>query len=193
MAKVCLWFEWQNLQILFTILGKFVSWGFFFNLILFFWDAEDKEKVSEMEADAETASFSNRISSVVSRLTEIESLIKAFDGCAGVFHTTAFVDPAGISGYSVCTSISISSSIPIYTYTYICTTHTHKYIYVCIRNGDTYTHSCIRTKTPLGRYVHSSLIKVFQTFPFPLWLYLKGFAITTKFLCIQIKNKKIRY
>ncbi|XP_009125996.1 cinnamoyl-CoA reductase-like SNL6 isoform X2 [Brassica rapa] len=61
---------------------------------------EDKEKVSEMEADAETASFGNRITSVVSRLTETESLIKAFDGCDGVFHTAAFVDPAGISGYS---------------------------------------------------------------------------------------------
>ncbi|XP_010453599.1 PREDICTED: cinnamoyl-CoA reductase-like SNL6 [Camelina sativa] len=61
---------------------------------------EDKEKVSEMEADAEMASFNNRITSVVSRLTEIGSLIKAFDGCAGVFHTSAFVDPAGIAGYS---------------------------------------------------------------------------------------------
>ncbi|CAN8256304.1 unnamed protein product [Cochlearia groenlandica] len=61
---------------------------------------EEEEKVSEMEADAETASFSNRITSVISRLTEMESLIKAFDGCVGVFHTTAFVDPAGISGYS---------------------------------------------------------------------------------------------
>ena len=64
--------------------------------------AEDKEKVSEMEADAETGSHGNRITSVVSRLTEIERLIKAFDGCDGVFHTAAFVDPAGISGYSVC-------------------------------------------------------------------------------------------
>ncbi|KAG2245312.1 hypothetical protein Bca4012_024194 [Brassica carinata] len=61
---------------------------------------EDKEKVSEMEADAETASYGNRITSVVSRLTETESLVKAFDGCDGVFHTAAFVDPAGISGYS---------------------------------------------------------------------------------------------
>lgn len=61
---------------------------------------EDKEKVSEMEADAETASYGNRITSVVSRLTETERLIKAFDGCDGVFHTAAFVDPAGISGYS---------------------------------------------------------------------------------------------
>uniref|UniRef100_A0A1J3IBI5 Tetraketide alpha-pyrone reductase 1 n=1 Tax=Noccaea caerulescens TaxID=107243 RepID=A0A1J3IBI5_NOCCA len=61
---------------------------------------EDEEKVSEMEADAETSSFSNRISSVVCKLTEAEGLVKAFDGCAGVFHTTAFVDPAGISGYS---------------------------------------------------------------------------------------------
>ncbi|CAN8299854.1 unnamed protein product [Cochlearia groenlandica] len=62
--------------------------------------AEDKEKVSEIEADAETASYSNRVSSVISRLTEAECLVKAFEGCCGVFHTAAFVDPAGISGYS---------------------------------------------------------------------------------------------
>ena len=63
--------------------------------------------MSEMEADAETAAFGNRITTVVSRLTETESLIKAFDGCDGVFHTAAFVDPAGISGYSVCFSFFI--------------------------------------------------------------------------------------
>ncbi|CAH2076029.1 unnamed protein product [Thlaspi arvense] len=39
-------------------------------------------------------------------LTETESLMKAFDGCAGVFHTAAFVDPAGISGYSPTSVVS---------------------------------------------------------------------------------------
>lgn len=85
-------------------------------------NAEDKEKVSEMEADAETASFSNRITSVVSRLTEMESLVKAFDGCAGVVHTAAFVDPAGISGYSVCSNIIhahfMYRQLLVYTYVY---------------------------------------------------------------------------
>lgn len=34
-------------------------------------------------------------------MTEIESLLEAFEGCRGVFHTSAFIDPAGLSGYTV--------------------------------------------------------------------------------------------
>lgn len=83
--------------------------------------------MSEMEADAETASFSNRITSVVSRLTETESLIKAFDGCAGVFHTTAFVDPAGISGYSVCFNLSVFY-YNVYVYNGDTSLYTHEYV-----------------------------------------------------------------
>ncbi|RZC59168.1 hypothetical protein C5167_006476 [Papaver somniferum] len=37
---------------------------------------------------------------VMAKLNEVESLCDAFQGCCGVFHTSAFADPAGISGYS---------------------------------------------------------------------------------------------
>lgn len=43
----------------------------------------------------------NKISVVMAKPTETQGLIEAFDGCRGVFHTSAFVDPSGISGYSV--------------------------------------------------------------------------------------------
>ena len=43
----------------------------------------------------------NKISVVMAKPTEIQGLMEAFDGCRGVFHTSAFADPAGISGYSV--------------------------------------------------------------------------------------------
>nr|KJB75872.1 hypothetical protein B456_012G062200 [Gossypium raimondii] len=43
---------------------------------------------------------SNKISVVIAKQTEIQGLMEAFDGCRGVFHTSAFVDPSGISGYS---------------------------------------------------------------------------------------------
>ncbi|KAK6155198.1 hypothetical protein DH2020_009446 [Rehmannia glutinosa] len=43
---------------------------------------------------------------------EVESLIEAFDGCRGVFHTSAFVDPAGLSGYSnVVKACGVSPSV----------------------------------------------------------------------------------
>ncbi|XP_010550135.1 PREDICTED: cinnamoyl-CoA reductase-like SNL6 [Tarenaya hassleriana] len=61
---------------------------------------EEEEQVREMGISGETASFNNRISAVMARLTDIGSLIQAFDGCFGVFHTSAFIDQAGISGYS---------------------------------------------------------------------------------------------
>lgn len=94
--------------------------------------------MSEMEADAETSSFSNRISSVVSKLTEAEGLVKAFDGCAGVFHTTAFVDPAGISGYSVNVSISSTS---------LCTCICHMRVFVYVYSKDTRGTGMYRTSS----------------------------------------------
>ncbi|OVA07581.1 3-beta hydroxysteroid dehydrogenase/isomerase [Macleaya cordata] len=39
---------------------------------------------------------------VMAKVAEVESLCEAFRGCRGVFHTSAFADPAGISGYSKC-------------------------------------------------------------------------------------------
>jgi hypothetical protein len=45
---------------------------------------------------------------VMANVTDPESLHRAFDGCAGVFHTSAFVDPGGMSGYTV----SAPNSVP---------------------------------------------------------------------------------
>ncbi|XVF58065.1 hypothetical protein PTKIN_Ptkin07bG0032700 [Pterospermum kingtungense] len=42
----------------------------------------------------------NKISVVMAKPTETEGLMEAFEGCHGVFHTSALADPAGISGYS---------------------------------------------------------------------------------------------
>lgn len=68
-------------------------------------NVEDKEKVSEMEVDVEMVLFSNRIMLVVLWLIEIESLVKVFDGCVGVFYIVVFVDLVGIFGYLVCFNI----------------------------------------------------------------------------------------
>ncbi|KAG9449942.1 hypothetical protein H6P81_009907 [Aristolochia fimbriata] len=57
---------------------------------------EDLERLTEMD-DSENCS---RISVVMTQLTKLESLCEAFSGCSGVFHTSSFIDPAGLSGYT---------------------------------------------------------------------------------------------
>nr|GLL18805.1 cinnamoyl-CoA reductase-like SNL6 [Ipomoea trifida] len=37
---------------------------------------------------------------VVARMTDLDSLCEAFRGCHAVFHTSSFIDPHGISGYT---------------------------------------------------------------------------------------------
>ncbi|KAH6791060.1 Rossmann-fold superfamily protein [Perilla frutescens var. frutescens] len=61
---------------------------------------EDVEKLREMETSGEMRLNNSIVEVVMAKLTEVESLTEAFDGCRGVFHTAAFVDPAGLSGYS---------------------------------------------------------------------------------------------
>ncbi|KAI3452437.1 hypothetical protein Pfo_009101 [Paulownia fortunei] len=61
---------------------------------------EDVEKLREMEISGEMRLNNSIVEVVMAKLTEVESLTEAFDGCRGVFHTAAFVDPAGLSGYS---------------------------------------------------------------------------------------------
>lgn len=57
--------------------------------------AEDIEKLREMRG-------TNGVIEVVeAKLNETESLLEAFDGCCGVFHTAMLIDPGGLSGYSV--------------------------------------------------------------------------------------------
>ncbi|XP_015879069.2 cinnamoyl-CoA reductase-like SNL6 [Ziziphus jujuba] len=61
---------------------------------------EDIENVREMERGERRMSNDKAISAVMAKLTETESLSEAFNGCRGVFHTSSFVDPAGLSGYT---------------------------------------------------------------------------------------------
>ncbi|KAA8530232.1 hypothetical protein F0562_004941 [Nyssa sinensis] len=61
---------------------------------------EDVEMVREMEMSGEMRVVNNNTRAVIAKFTEVESLTEAFEGCYGVFHTAAFVDPAGLSGYS---------------------------------------------------------------------------------------------
>ncbi|KAG8384833.1 hypothetical protein BUALT_Bualt04G0159400 [Buddleja alternifolia] len=61
---------------------------------------EDVEKLREMEISGEMRLNDSFVEVVMAKLTEVESLTEAFDGCRGVFHPAAFVDPAGLSGYT---------------------------------------------------------------------------------------------
>jgi len=60
--------------------------------------AEDMDKLREMEMFREDGR--DGVWTVMANVMDPESLRRAFDGCAGVFHTSAFVDPGGISGYT---------------------------------------------------------------------------------------------
>lgn len=64
-------------------------------------DAEDGEKVREMKLKSEAGGGVSRISTLSADLTESHSLVNAFEGCRGVFHTSSFIDPSGLTGYSV--------------------------------------------------------------------------------------------
>lgn len=70
-------------------------------MVLDWKNAEDIENVREMERGERRMSNDKAISAVMAKLTETESLSEAFNGCRGVFHTSSFVDPAGLSGYTV--------------------------------------------------------------------------------------------
>ncbi|CAN4079234.1 unnamed protein product [Withania somnifera] len=61
---------------------------------------EDLEKLREMAISGEMRESMNTVEAVMANLNDVESLSQAFSGCRGIFHTAAFVDPAGLSGYS---------------------------------------------------------------------------------------------
>lgn len=66
--------------------------------------AEDLEKVRELEMFRETDRDSGGgggVWAVIANVMDLDSLCCAFDGCAAVFHTSSFIDPSGVSGYSV--------------------------------------------------------------------------------------------
>lgn len=72
-------------------------------------NAEDIDRLKEMETSGEMRSTDDNITVVMAKLSEIESLSEAFQGCRGVFHTCAFIDPAGVSGYTVRASLLLTS------------------------------------------------------------------------------------
>lgn len=64
--------------------------------------AVDVEKLREMT----TANVN--VTVVMAKLAEVESLSQAFQGCRGVFHTSGYTDPAGLSGYTVSPFLSVT-------------------------------------------------------------------------------------
>lgn len=59
--------------------------------------SNDINSVNREGAFAASASSS----AVVADMMDADSLCEAFAGCSCVFHTSAFTDPTGVSGYSV--------------------------------------------------------------------------------------------
>ncbi|KAL6520252.1 hypothetical protein OROMI_032432 [Orobanche minor] len=71
---------------------------------------EDVEKLREMQNSGEMRLNDSIIEVFMAKLSQVESLIEAFDGCRGVFHTAAFVDPAGLTGYSTMADIEMNAT-----------------------------------------------------------------------------------
>ncbi|RVW46630.1 Cinnamoyl-CoA reductase-like SNL6 [Vitis vinifera] len=75
-----------------ALVNRLLSRGYSVRVIV---DSEgDVEKVEEMRRN------NSNIWPVTAKLSEVESLEAAMEGCRGVFHTSGFVDPAGLTGYS---------------------------------------------------------------------------------------------
>jgi len=49
----------------------------------------------------------NNLEIIIAKLNDVDSFVKAFEGCRGIFHTSAFTDPAGLSGYTVSFFLSL--------------------------------------------------------------------------------------
>ncbi|KAL3526415.1 hypothetical protein ACH5RR_011071 [Cinchona calisaya] len=81
-----------------AIVNQLLLRGYFVRVIVD--NQEDVEKVREIQMSGELRGNNNMVEAVMAKLSQVESLLDAFDGCSGVFHTAAFVDPAGLSGYS---------------------------------------------------------------------------------------------
>lgn len=81
-----------------AICSRLILFGVALTLII---NAEDIEKLREMKSSGEMETYNNNLEVVTAKLNEVEDMVEAFEGCRGIFHTSAFVDPVGLSGYSV--------------------------------------------------------------------------------------------
>lgn len=98
----------------FAVANRLLSRGYTVRLLLD--TQEDLEKVREMgmlllhddddDDDVEITNDYNinrewaSATAVVADMMDVDSLCEAFAGCSCVFHTSAFTDPTGVSGYS---------------------------------------------------------------------------------------------
>ncbi|XP_020597513.1 cinnamoyl-CoA reductase-like SNL6 isoform X1 [Phalaenopsis equestris] len=85
----------------FAIVSRLCSRGYSVRLALE--NQEDVEKLRELQMFDE---MEERVSSVIASFMDVESLCRAFDGCIGVFHTSSFIDPGGVSGYTLWFALS---------------------------------------------------------------------------------------
>ncbi|KAJ0971698.1 hypothetical protein J5N97_019657 [Dioscorea zingiberensis] len=85
----------------FAVVNRLLSRGFTVRLALE--SQEDLEKVREMEMEMFSGTDVDgcrRFWAVMADVMDLDSLCRAFNGCVAVFHTSSFVDPSGVSGYS---------------------------------------------------------------------------------------------
>ncbi|KAG0489229.1 hypothetical protein HPP92_008040 [Vanilla planifolia] len=79
----------------FAIVRHLFSRGYFVRLALE--TEEDLEKLRELQMFG--GMEQDCLSTVMASVVDIDSLCRAFNGCVGVFHTSSFADPGGVSGY----------------------------------------------------------------------------------------------
>ncbi|KAG1368025.1 cinnamoyl-CoA reductase-like SNL6 [Cocos nucifera] len=80
----------------FAIVNRLLALGYSIRLAVE--TQEDLDMLRDMEMFGEMGR--DGVWVVMVDMMDLDSLCHAFDGCAGVFHTSAFVDPKGVSGYS---------------------------------------------------------------------------------------------
>ncbi|KAF3340018.1 cinnamoyl-CoA reductase 2-like isoform X1 [Carex littledalei] len=80
----------------FAVVNRLLEVGYTVRLALE--TQEDLDKLREMGMFGEMGR--SGVWTVMANVMDLDSLCRAFEGCVGVFHTSAFVDPSGVSGYS---------------------------------------------------------------------------------------------
>ncbi|KAJ3684996.1 hypothetical protein LUZ61_014160 [Rhynchospora tenuis] len=80
----------------FAVVNRLLEVGYTVRLALE--TQEDLDKLREMDMFGEMGR--DGVWTVMANVMDLDSLCRAFEGCVGVFHTSAFVDPSGVSGYT---------------------------------------------------------------------------------------------
>ncbi|WOL14472.1 cinnamoyl-CoA reductase-like SNL6 [Canna indica] len=80
----------------FAIVNRLLDRGYTVRLALE--TQEDLDKLRETEMFGEMGR--DGVWAVMANAMDLDSLCQAFEGCAGVFHTSSVVDPGGLAGYS---------------------------------------------------------------------------------------------